>query len=158
MRFDDLLGSGWAKGYIDFCSARSLVDGFGDYKFQPESTITRAQAATIAHRLFGSPKPYGGKAYDDVSPFEWYAASISWATGNNLIDGLADTQFSPNTGITRADQVLLLYRMARLMNYECKERGKLARFHDAGLLKTGDPDHCYGVGGCPPVLSRERPM
>ena len=24
-------------------------------------------------------------------------------TGNNLIDGLADTQFSPNTGITRAD-------------------------------------------------------
>lgn len=138
VRFDDLLGSGWAKGYIDFCSARSLVDGFGDYKFQPESTITRAQAATIAHRLFGSPKPYGGKAYDDVSPFEWYAASISWATGNNLIDGLADTQFSPNTGITRADQVLLLYRMARLMNYECKERGKLAKFHDAGLLKTGD--------------------
>lgn len=138
VRFDDLLGSGWAKGYIDFCSARSLVDGFGDYKFQPESTITRAQAATIAHRLFGSPKPYGGKAYDDVSPFEWYAASISWATGNNLIDGLADTQFSPNTGITRADQVLLLYKMARLMNYECKERGKLARFHDAGLLKTGD--------------------
>lgn len=138
VRFDDLLGNGWAKGYIDFCSARGLVDGFGDYKFQPESTITRAQAATIAHRLFGSPKPYGGKAYDDVSPFEWYAMSISWATGNNLIDGLADIQFSPNTGITRADQALLLYRMAQLMNYECKERVKLAKFHDAGLLKTGD--------------------
>lgn len=158
VRFDDLLGSGWAKGYIDFCSARGLVDGFGDYKFQPESTITRAQARpslTVSSLL---PSRMAVRLTMTSLRLSGMQTPISWATGNNLIDGLADTQFSPNTGITRADQVLLLYRMAQLMNYECKERGKLAKFHDAGLLKTGDPDHRYGVGSRHRASSRERPM
>lgn len=136
--FNDLSLARWAEGYISFCAARSLVEGIGGLEFAPDATITRAQAAVIAHRLMEKPQPYGGKAFDDVSPFEWYSAAIAWATSERLITGLADTQFSPNTGITRGDQVLLLYRLAQTMGYDCKERSKLAKYHDAGLLKTGD--------------------
>ena len=34
--------------------------------------------------------------------------------------------------------MLLLYRLAQTMGYDCKERSKLAKYHDAGLLKAGD--------------------
>lgn len=128
----------WCKSYVDFCAARGLVNGVMGSTFAPKSSITRAQAVVIAHRFMGTPQSLGGTAFDDVDPYEWYAQAVYWATAKNLMSGLASTQFSPNTGITRADQVLLLYKLAQNMGYPCSEREKLAKYRDAGLLKTGD--------------------
>lgn len=91
-------GDHWAKGAIDFISARELVSGVGDKLFAPDLTATRAQLWTILARMNGEPVT-GGQT--------WYELPQLWAKKNGVSDGT-----DPNGTITRAQLVTMLWRTA----------------------------------------------
>lgn len=49
--------------------------------------------------------------FDDVAENEWYYAPIKSAYDNGLMSGVSDTEFAPDTDITRGMFITVLYRI-----------------------------------------------
>lgn len=74
----------------------------------------------IAFRVMGmgigtAPKTYyvseNGTLFVDVKPSDWYFAEVDFAAVHGLLNGTAPHVYEPNTGLTRAMFVTMLYRM-----------------------------------------------
>ena len=50
--------------------------------------------------------------YVDVKKGDWYEESVDYVTGNEIMNGMGESQFGPNTSMTRAMVVTVLYRMS----------------------------------------------
>ncbi len=86
------------------------MQGFPEGTFQPESQLTRAQAAQLVYRLLENPdQGYGYCSYLDVPDWEWYAEPIIALCKLGLFDN--SYYFRPNDIITRAEFVDLLVRL-----------------------------------------------
>lgn len=48
----------------------------------------------------------------DVDPDEWYHPYVDYVVENDLMVGMDDTHFAPNVNMTRAQMVMVLYRLA----------------------------------------------
>ena len=51
-------------------------------------------------------------AYTDVTPGDWYAEAVEYCRVNGYMDGLPGGAFDPNGGVTRAQLVTVLWRLA----------------------------------------------
>lgn len=59
-----------------------------------------------------TPQPEKPSAtYSDVKADEWYFDAVEYVTKNKLFDGVTDTEFEPETNMTRAMLVTVLYRL-----------------------------------------------
>ena len=86
------------------------MQGFPEGTFQPDTQLTRAQAAQMVCRLLAAPNSgSGGCSYQDVPANQWYAQSVTALCKLGLFDDGA--VFRPNDIITRAEFVDLLVRL-----------------------------------------------
>ncbi len=86
------------------------VQGFPEGTFQPDTQLTRAQAAQMVCRLLADPNGgSGGCSYQDVPADQWYAQAVTALCRLGLFDDGA--AFRPNDVITRAEFVDLLVRL-----------------------------------------------
>ncbi|MBR4131465.1 MAG: S-layer homology domain-containing protein [Oscillospiraceae bacterium] len=53
-----------------------------------------------------------GTGFSDVSPDAWYASGVSFAVSRNLMNGVGNGRFAPDSPLTRAQIVTILYRLA----------------------------------------------
>ena len=95
----------------------------GSEPTQESSKYTEPFAAytgQLAFRVMGmgigtAPKTYyvseNGTLFVDVKPTDWYFAEIDFAAVSGLLNGTAPHVYEPNTGLTRAMFVTMLYRM-----------------------------------------------
>ena len=86
----------WAKGEIDFVSARELVNGISATRYAPDATATRAQMWTILARQ-NDADLNGGNT--------WYEKAQLWSKDKGISDGT-----EPNAAINRAQMVTMLWR------------------------------------------------
>lgn len=77
----------------------------------PDTTITRAQFATMFYRLAGSPETSENSKFSDLTQ-DWYKKPIAWAAANGVLNGTGDTTFSPDDVITREQIAAIFYRYA----------------------------------------------
>ncbi len=50
--------------------------------------------------------------FDDVTPTDWFYDAVMYAYNNGLFTGISDTEFQPNTTMTRSMLVTVLHRVA----------------------------------------------
>ena len=81
--------------------------------FDGESTITRAQIAMILYRLAGEPETAYAGTFTDAPEGAWYTEAVEWAATKNIIEGMGDGTFAPNTDITVVQLAALVYRYAQ---------------------------------------------
>ena len=86
----------WAKGAIDFVSARGLVNGMSATIYAPNNSTTRAQLWTILARQNDADLSGGAT---------WYENAQNWAKDKGVSDGA-----NPNAAINRAQMVTMLWR------------------------------------------------
>lgn len=86
------------------------MTGFPQGTFQPDTKLTRAQAAQVVYRLLAQPESgTGGCSYTDVPANQWYAQPVRALCALGLFDD--GSLFRPNDVITRAEFVDLLVRL-----------------------------------------------
>lgn len=51
-------------------------------------------------------------SYKDIAVSDWFQAGVKYVSENNLMSGVSDTGFAPNTAISHADTVLSLWHLA----------------------------------------------
>jgi len=101
------------KDYVSCLTARGIINGTGDGKFSPDSSITRAEFVTILARLSGDDlSGYTASSFSDVAATDWYFAAVQWAYANGIVSG-SDGMFAPGADITREQMSVMLYNYAK---------------------------------------------
>jgi len=93
---------------ISWMAGTGITTGTAQTAFAPDEPLTRAQAATLLHRLAGEPSARRHGFADVVK--SWQQAAVSWAARKGITVGTSQTAFSPDEPTTRAQLVTFLYR------------------------------------------------
>lgn len=113
--FPDLVHN-WYKPAIAWAEQTGVVDGYEDGTFRPDQPVTRQEFAQMLYN-YAKYKDYDLTAEGDLSTFpdgnkvqEWAVPAMSWANGNQLINGHDDGTLEPGGTATRAQAASILTR------------------------------------------------
>ena len=100
--FTDIDSAHWAFGAISRLVDQGTIGGYADGSFKPNNTVTRAEFV----KMVGEGPEMKEREYSDVPSDHWAYKYVM--TSGFLPDG--HNNFNPDTPITRAQTVALLYR------------------------------------------------
>ncbi len=106
--FTDTAATKYEKA-VDVLSSIGIVEGRSEEAFEPDATLTRAEAATIILRLQGMEGKVAGKdIFTDVTSEHWAYANVAAAYGLGIINGMGDGTFAPDAVVTSAQAAKML--------------------------------------------------
>lgn len=137
--FADIAGHD-KKIAIEALASRNIINGKTESSFEPNSTMTRAEFATIIARGLGLPVK-NTSVFADVKETDWYYTYVNTAYSYGMIKGVSETEFNPNGTITREEAAVMVARAAKLcgMNTDIQSleaRNILSEFLD--YVKASD--------------------
>lgn len=110
--FSDVAADAWYAEAVIYCREHNLMAGIGNSQFAPESSLTRAQLATVLYRIEGTPAVSGTDAFTDTPDGAWYSDAVLWASQQELIAGYGGGLFGPNDPVSREQMTTILWRYA----------------------------------------------
>lgn len=131
MNFSDVPANQWYAPAVSYVTQRGLFSGVSDTQFAPSQSMTRGMLVSVLYRFNGTSHT-GTSPFADVSSDAWYGNAVSWAYENNLVSGVSDTSFAPNTPITREQAAVMLARYLKFSGI-AMESGT-PDFHDAASI------------------------
>lgn len=135
LAFQDVRPGDWCYDAVRYVFEAGLMNGTSATSFTPNASTTRGQIVAILYRLEGSPA-VGTNPFSDVAPGAYYAAAVSWASSNGIVNGYGDGTFRPNNLITREQLAAFLYRYASRKGRDVSDRAELGVFTDAGQIAS----------------------
>lgn len=112
--FNDVEKDRWSITAISYMSEMEIIKGYPDGSFRPQTSITRAEFASIATKF--AELTEGNKTFNDLTKDHWAYDLVSRAATAGWINGYPDGSFKPDNKITRAEVVsitnLMLNRKA----------------------------------------------
>lgn len=112
--------------YIEAVRRNGLMNGPGFGLFEPEGSLTRAQAVTILVRALGlqarAPAPgYQTDFYDDASIPLWAKDAVYAAASYGIVEGDGSGYFRPHDSLTRAQTAALVRRLIRFLRDDLRQ-------------------------------------
>lgn len=111
--FTDVSGH-WALNAITWGAKNNVVAGVGDDRFDPNADVTREQVAQMMYN-YAKFKGYDLSVAGDLNSFSdvskvsvWAVAALTWANGNELINGHEYGTLEPGGDCTRAQAASIL--------------------------------------------------
>ena len=111
------------------------MNGMTATSFGGYGTITRGQVVTILYRLSGSPSVSSYSGFTDVNTSKYYAAPITWAKSNGIVDGYGTT-FGPEDAITREQLAKILRDYSAYRGLNVSKTTSLSGYTDAGSVHS----------------------
>lgn len=112
----DVNKTGYAEA-VSILSDLGVMQGSGDGKFNPNGTLTRAEAAVIAAKLdtgaAGQKIDWTSStcSFADVKD-AWSFAYINYASQHGIMDGIGDNKFNPKGTLTIAEAIVIAVKAA----------------------------------------------
>ena len=114
--YEDVNAQAWYGDAVYWARITGVATGYGDGTFQPTDSITRQEFAQMLYN-YAKYKDYDLSAEGDLSQFpdsgsvaDWAEAAMSWANGNELINGHDDGTIDAGGAGTRAQAASILMR------------------------------------------------
>lgn len=119
--FADIKGSDWYSDFVGTANTYGIVSGKGDGTFDPNSTITREEAATMvakAAKLCGMNTEYNTMSTRDVlaqfpdyiKSSDWAMSSLAFCYDKEILDP-SDMKILPKESIKRCEIAQMLFNM-----------------------------------------------
>ena len=134
--FADVPEDSWYYAPVLDAVSNGLFQGTSAILFQPEVKMTRAMAVTVLHRLAGTPDAALASDFADVQQAVWYSAAVNWAWETGVAQGMSESRFAPNSGITREQFITMLYRSALRAGLAPEAGAALSAFSDGGTVSA----------------------
>lgn len=115
-------------------AAQGVIAGETATTFAPSSDVTRAQVVAFLYRMAGSPESSATVPFTDVRENAYYTSALAWAVENEIAAGVSDTEFDPDSAVTREQFVSFLYRYAALEGKANGEPADLSAYTDASSV------------------------
>ncbi|MCL2152742.1 MAG: DUF1266 domain-containing protein, partial [Oscillospiraceae bacterium] len=97
-----------------------VVNGVGDGKFDPDSGITREQAATMLSRLAGATSislPESEVTFSDISDIStWANDAVGQMQASGIMQGVGDNSFAPKERYQRQQSIVTILRLFEMVN------------------------------------------
>ena len=100
----------WAEESISRWSEVNIVEGIGDNLFDPNGSMTRAQAAAVFARLLKLSATADISNFADVPADAWYAQAIAMCVAAGIMNGISGDAMDPNGTLTREQMMTMLCR------------------------------------------------
>lgn len=81
--FADVPAGSWYEAAVELCAEKGIMVGTAEDTFAPEATLTRAECATLALRLYDLQR--GGDGSFEKAPEDWGKLTLTLADGTELI-------------------------------------------------------------------------
>ena len=114
--YEDVDAQAWYGNAVYWARLTGVATGYGDGTFQPGDSITRQEFAQMLYN-YAKYKGYDLSAEGDLSTFpdansiaDWAEAAMSWANGNQLINGHDDGTIDAAGIGTRAQAASILMK------------------------------------------------
>ena len=107
----------WFYQAVKYAYDKGFMTGVSDSEFAPDITLTRAMFVSALYRIENEPTVDGELNFSDVADDAWYAKAVLWAYNNDIVSGKTETEFDPNSDITREQMAAVLYRYAKTKGY-----------------------------------------
>ena len=114
-RFTDVNKDDWYLDAAQWAVDSGLMYGVSENEFAPSDIAARAMVVTMLWRIAGMPAVSAESNLTDVDGDAWYADAVAWAVSAGVVSGISDTEFSPDTQVTREQLAAILYRYAKNM-------------------------------------------
>ncbi|NRF93310.1 cadherin-like beta sandwich domain-containing protein [Paenibacillus frigoriresistens] len=114
----------WSKENINLFVNLGVISGYEDGTFHPDSSVTRAEFATLISKVFNVQPTSKTSVVSDVSN-HWAKESINVLASHGIINGYEDGTFKPDKKITRAEIIAIISRIVDF-NVVKKDYGTLA--------------------------------
>ena len=109
--FIDVTAS-WQREPVAWLVGNGITTGVSPTRFDPDASLTRAQAATMIWRMVGSPTPPSDSpTFGDVPAGSYYEDAVRWMARHGITTGTGGDRFSPDAPATRAEFVTFLWRL-----------------------------------------------
>ncbi len=109
--FNDVKESSWQYKGVKRVYDLGIMSGVSKTKFDPNSKLTREQAAMILYNLEGNGASYSRYSFKDVKHGAWYANAVEWMYKSGITKGVTKDRFGIGQYITREDFITFIYRM-----------------------------------------------
>ncbi|MBR1445236.1 MAG: S-layer homology domain-containing protein, partial [Firmicutes bacterium] len=110
--FIDVKGM-WFENIVNTLHDLGLVNGRTEELFAPNDNLTRAELVQLFANLSGADLSAYANAVAKFTDFETnvsYYSAVMWASYNNIVYGIGNDSFAPDTSITREDTAEIIYR------------------------------------------------
>ncbi len=117
--FQDVPGSSWYSKAVNWAAQKGLVSGVGKNRFDPKSSLTREQLASILYRYskykgFSTSETASLDKFPDASSVGgWAREAVQWAVASGLIAGTTGSRLLPKGSATRAEAASLFMRFCQ---------------------------------------------
>ncbi|BAF60986.1 hypothetical membrane protein [Pelotomaculum thermopropionicum SI] len=101
--YSDVPAGYWAFGEIEAATKEGLLRGYPDGTFNPDGTITRAEAITLLLRLSGGELSGNDIVIGDIGRDHWAYRAVITAVEAGLVELPADKLFKPDLAFRRGD-------------------------------------------------------
>ena len=111
--FYDVHYTDWFYDAVALVFSENLMSGISDHQFAPHTSLDRAMAVTVLHRLAGRPEVAFSPVFVDVAADAWYAPAAMWAQTTGIVQGYGQEDiFNPSAAITREQFATFIHRFA----------------------------------------------
>lgn len=127
--FKDVESGSWYEKYVNYAAKYGMFKGTGNGNFSPDTNLTRAQFVQVLANIEGVKLDNTIKtSFKDVPSGQWYTGAVQWAADNNVVKGMGDGTFEPDTYVTREQMCVIL------VNYI--EKNRLSQLDKKVIGKT----------------------
>ncbi len=86
-----------------------IMRGVTETEWAPNQPMTRAMFATILYRLEGEPEVANSTSpFTDITLGQWYSNAVNWAASLEIVTGVGNNLFDPNSNVTREQMAVML--------------------------------------------------
>ena len=132
--FTDVEENDWFYANVQYVVENKLMNGVAGDKFAPNSTLTRAMLVTVLYRNAGEPDVNNSAPFADVDMGTWYANSVVWAKQNGIVNGVNETDFAPDSNITREQIAAIMFRYAQYKGMDAVTLEENLHFADSSEI------------------------
>lgn len=115
---DATLIPSWAESAIAALVERNIIGGRTDGSFDPSGKVNRAEFVAMVVKSFNFSMGENQKQFTDVLKDAWYQNYVEIGTSNQLINGIGNGMFAPNSSISRQDLCVILFNALKKLNVE----------------------------------------
>ena len=137
--YTDVPADSWYGEAVNYAVENGLFTGTSDTTFDPNGTMTRGMFVTALGRMAGIPaETPADSGFSDVASGAYYAPYVAWAAENNIVNGMGNGTFEPDTVLDREQMCTIFVRyLQEYLHYDTSAyEGTVTTFADADQISS----------------------
>jgi len=118
--FSDVSADDWYYRGVHYAVDNGIMGGYGEGKFGPNDTLSRAMVVQMLYNKVGQPKIDGKHGFNDVPADQWFNNAVTWGTKNGVMGGYGDGKFGPNDNVTIEQIAVILWNYSGNPKFDAK--------------------------------------